>query len=83
MSYKSNIIEYKSCIKCKVLLIITNFDYCNSCKHKFSSTKFVTNVKYRIFMTKFDSKNNKNIKFYLNKHQDSGSGMLISIIPII
>jgi hypothetical protein len=83
MSYKSNITEYRSCTKCKVLLTKQNIDYCSNCKYKLSSTKSITAPKYRIFMAKFDGKNNKNIKSYINDYSRYESGMLISIIPII
>ncbi|KXN65684.1 hypothetical protein CONCODRAFT_12661 [Conidiobolus coronatus NRRL 28638] len=79
MDYKSNNIEYKPCIKCKITLLRSDEDYCSNCKYRQLSTKPIATVKYRIFMAKFNSKNNNNIKSYLNKHSDSAPGKVINI----
>jgi hypothetical protein len=77
MNYKSNSIEYKSCIKCKVAINKPNKEYCNNCKYNLSSTKPIAASNYRKFTTKFYS---NNIKSYINEYSGYESGMHISII---
>jgi deoxyribodipyrimidine photolyase-like uncharacterized protein len=83
MNYKSYSILCKPCTKCKITLIKPNEDYCSNCRYKPSSKKSVTAVKYKIFMTRFDSKNTKNIKCLLDKYSNPESGTFILIVVVI
>jgi DNA-directed RNA polymerase subunit RPC12/RpoP len=77
MNCKSNNIEYKYCIKCKAVLTRLNEGYCNRCNYKPFIKKPRSTVKHKIFMAKFDSKKDQNIKPLLNKYSGAGSGIFI------
>jgi uncharacterized Zn finger protein (UPF0148 family) len=77
MNIKSNNTEYKSCIKCKAVLTKLNEGYCNNCNYKPYIKKPRSPVKHKIFMAKFDSKKDQNIKSLLNKYSGAEPGILI------
>jgi hypothetical protein len=79
---KSNNMEYKSCIKCKLVLTKSNEDYCSNCKHKLSSTKSTTAIKFRARITRFNN-NNNSIKCLQNKYSGFELGILYNVIVFI
>jgi hypothetical protein len=82
MNYISNNIWYRPCIKCKIAYTNLDESYCSNCKYKPSSKKPISTAKYKVYMTKFDSKKNINAKNCLSKFSGSELGMLISFIVI-
>jgi hypothetical protein len=66
MSLRSNIIEYKACIKCSVGLTKSIKDYCKNCKQK-ASRNLALKSKNKMHLTKIAGRNTKNYYDITNK----------------
>jgi hypothetical protein len=64
MSIKTDIVQYKVCIKCNIGLSKFNENFCKYCKPRKSSNKSVIDTKRKIFLHNFD-----NIKTTPNKRK--------------